>query len=130
MLKKIPNQVYSLTNLEFLDLTLNLIDTIPPDIKMLTKLRELDLSNNCFKSIPVAVTELSNLEYLDFDNPEKAGKFPDGTQSCQNELTIFPDISKMTSIKTISIHKLILNDENIKVKMYQSYKKEFKGSIK
>jgi internalin A len=64
----IPKQISNLVNLEELDLTDNLIDTLPDEIKNLKKLRRLVLSSNRFTTLPVSICELESLEELFLGN--------------------------------------------------------------
>lgn len=65
-LKRIPDNVYSYTNLEKLDLSYNRISSIPCDILKLRKLRTLDLSFNQLKVLQGAIFRLPKLRILNF----------------------------------------------------------------
>ena len=61
---QLSSDLYRLVNLEKLDLSGNLLDTLPlGDISSLEKLTYLDLSNNLFSVLPFRLSCLS-LEYL------------------------------------------------------------------
>jgi Leucine-rich repeat (LRR) protein len=128
-MKSIPNEIYQLSNLEYLDFNLNYINSIPEDINKLKKLRELDLTNNCFVRIPKSVTQLPHIEYLDFDNAETVNnKFVDGQPFCYNQLSSYPDLSKMNALIKISVYRLSISDCEIIKKL--SSEKRVSGKIK
>lgn len=54
-LKEIPEEVFTLTNLQYLVLKKNKIREIPAEIAALTKLRVLDMSRNLIEEIPPAI---------------------------------------------------------------------------
>jgi len=63
-IKKLPQEIGELKNLEILDLGRNRIDYFPPQIKHLTKLRILKLEYNSIKEIPSFISDLLNLEEI------------------------------------------------------------------
>lgn len=63
-LKEIPSVVFEFSNLEELDLSLNLISEIPNEIGQLTNLKTLRLSYNMIDSIGSKISKLKYLEEL------------------------------------------------------------------
>ena len=61
---EIPNEVFSLSKLEELDISNNNIENISNKISKLTNLKKLYINNNKIKSIPKAITELPKLKIL------------------------------------------------------------------
>lgn len=73
-IKRFPEEIFTFPNLQYLDLSGNLIDSIPP-LDKLKNLQHLDLSRNKIEEIPVSIGQLKNLKYLNIN---------------QNELTVLP----------------------------------------
>lgn len=63
-LKTIPKEIWSMTNLQYLDLSKNKIDSIPPQIKNLTKLQVIILSKNKISELPEEFYQLKNLKII------------------------------------------------------------------
>ena len=64
-LKVIPDYVFELTNLTFLDVSFNRINTVPKDILKLTKLETLYLSGNqSMANIPDFLMEMESLKTI------------------------------------------------------------------
>ncbi len=63
-LDSIPSEIFKLRNLEFLDLSLNLIKKLPDEIGELQNLRELSISYNLLDHISPEISQLKNLENL------------------------------------------------------------------
>ena len=71
-LTKIPLEIYSAKNLEYLDLSYNMIESIDENIENLKNLRFLNLSENKLKSLPKNLNQLLllsniNIEYNEVD---------------------------------------------------------------
>lgn len=79
-LEKIPDEVTTLVNLEYLDLSRNQFDHVPALIKNLVKLKTLDLSDNPIKEIPEWVFDQTSLKKLILDNTSVT-KLPTNTGS-------------------------------------------------
>ncbi len=62
--KNIPEEIYSLINLEELDLADNKIKSVSSKIENLVNLKDLDLSFNELESLPDEICKLKKLEYL------------------------------------------------------------------
>lgn len=63
-LKEIPTVIFEFSNLEELDLSLNLISKVPNEIEHLSNLKTLHLSYNMIDSISSKISELKHLEGL------------------------------------------------------------------
>ena len=63
-IKIIPNEIWNMTNLQFLDLSRNKIDSIPPQIKNLKNLQVLILSKNKINNLPKEFYQLKNLKVI------------------------------------------------------------------
>ncbi len=73
-LTKVPNDVFTQTDLLTLDLSNNnLTGALPGEIRHLTELRTLNLSYNQFTGVPAEVGQLKNLEYLDLSHNQLTG---------------------------------------------------------
>jgi internalin A len=68
-LKKLPSDIKLLTYLKELDLHDNLLTDLPPDIESLSFLKSLDICANNFSKIPSRITKLLNLEELSLGFP-------------------------------------------------------------
>lgn len=60
----IPQEIFALTSLQYLDLSRNKIDSIPADIRKLKNLQVLILSSNQISSLPPEIYQLKNLRIL------------------------------------------------------------------
>lgn len=78
-LKKIPKELFELTELEEIDLFNNSIKTIPSQINKLKNLRVLDLRGNYLKSLHKNILKLEGLEEVYFE---------------QNYILEFPEVIK------------------------------------
>ena len=67
-LKTIPKFVFSLGNLERLNIAVNHIQSIPKEIKKLKNLRYFYAQSNQLQAVPAEIGELENLVYLNSDN--------------------------------------------------------------
>lgn len=73
-LSKIPNEVFSMTDLEILDISNNnLTGTLPGEIRFLKNLKKLKAGSNNMTGIPAEIGQLSNLEELDYSNNQITG---------------------------------------------------------
>jgi Leucine-rich repeat (LRR) protein len=67
-LVSIPEEIFKMTELEYLDLSKNKIDSIPKEIGELKNLRVLIISKNKVKKIPIELYGLKNLKILDLSS--------------------------------------------------------------
>lgn len=73
-LTKVPEYVFTKTNLESLDLSENkLSGALQAEVRHLENLRVLDLSDNQFTGVPAEIGQLKNLEILDLSNNRLTG---------------------------------------------------------
>ncbi len=73
-LTKVPNDVFTQTDLLTLDLSSNnLTGALQAEVRHLTQLRILNLSHNAFTGVPAEVGQLKNLEYLDLSHNQLTG---------------------------------------------------------
>lgn len=73
-LTKIPNNVFSQTNLTELNVANNqLTGAIQAEIRQLKNLRVLNASNNLMTGVPAEIGQLSNLQILDLSNNQLTG---------------------------------------------------------
>ncbi|MDD5031548.1 MAG: leucine-rich repeat domain-containing protein [Patescibacteria group bacterium] len=89
-LKKVPDYVFKLTNLEELDLSNNqLTGAIQAEIRHLQKLKVLKADNNLMTGVPAEIGQLQNLQILDLSN---------------NQLTGLPyELGNLKNLKTFNI---------------------------
>jgi len=89
-LTKVPDYVFSSTNLEELNLANNqLTGAIPAEIDHLKNLKILNLSDNLMTGVPAEVDQLQNLQILDLSN---------------NRLTGLPyELGNLKNLKTLNI---------------------------
>lgn len=65
-ISRVPNDVFSRTNLEGLDVSHNNLDgSLQAEVRHLSKLKVLDLSHNKFSGVPAEIGQLKDLEVLD-----------------------------------------------------------------
>ena len=68
----LPDFIYSMKNIEYLDLSDNKIKEIGNDIRFLKKMKTLNLKNNNIEVLPKSITNLKSLEFFDITgNPIK-----------------------------------------------------------
>jgi len=101
-LTKIPENVFSQTNLEELDVSgNNLTGAIQGEIRHLAKLKYLDASDNQMTGVPAEIGQLSNLEFLDLSN---------------NKLTGLPyELGNLQNLKTLDISGNDYSEQDLKV---------------
>ena len=106
----VPDEIFTLVNLEILNLSCNELTMIPDSISVLTNLQELNLRSNYLTSLPESMCNLTNLLELNL---------------CSNDLVKLPDsLDKLLKLKTLilydnklcSLPKSILKIKNISAK--------------
>jgi len=113
-LKQIPDRVFTLTGLQELYLSKNVLSALPFELTELKKLRVLDVGDNEISEVPSWIGDLQNLERLDLRNNEfsdlpaslytlKKLKY---LQMWGNDLsTLSDDISKLTSLEELYLER-------------------------
>ena len=56
-----PKKILQFTNLKYLNLENNNIESLPENINLLTNLKELFLGNNCLTELPECISSMENL---------------------------------------------------------------------
>lgn len=112
-LKKVPDYVFKLTNLEELDISNNQITgNLPAEIGNLKSLKALNANNNLMTGIPAEIGQLPNLQIFNIDHNLLAGvpKEIGRAQSLQtldlsnNQLTDLPsEIGSLKNLQTLNI---------------------------
>ena len=75
-LKKIPDEVGQLEQLEELILSENSIEALPDNLSRMSSLRILKLSNNKLTNLPYEIAELPTIEIIDCGNNPKMSDLP------------------------------------------------------
>lgn len=111
-LTKVPNDVFTKTDLLTLDLSNNnLTGALQAEVRHLTQLRTLNLSYNQFTGVPAEVGQLKNLEYLDL---------------AHNQLTGLPyELGNLSKLK-----ELILTGNNYSIADLEIIKKSLPATTK
>jgi len=113
-LKRICDEVFSLTNLELLSFTNTQITRIPPAIGSLQELILLDISANELTSLPSSICGLSELSAFYLNNnrlrniPPDIGKLRDLSYLYlhENDLQDLPDsLSELPNLSVLTLHK-------------------------
>ena len=87
-LKSLSPEVENLSNLTNLILIQNQLCELPPKVGKLKKLKLLDVNNNCLKILPQEVSGLKELQTLNCNN---------------NQLEIFVDVTHLTNLHSLDI---------------------------
>ncbi len=88
-LKKIPEKVFQLPNLEYLILRKNKLTEIPSDISKLTKLKHIDMSKNKVEILPAALCKCLELKTIILN------------QNIINEIS--PEIGNLTNLSLLDL---------------------------
>jgi Leucine-rich repeat (LRR) protein len=113
----IPKEIKYLTNLQILNLTSNKILIIPEEIKYLTNLQVLFLSNNKISVIPTEIKYLTNLQKLNLGN-NKISTIPEEIKYLINLQVLCLGNNKISTIPEeikylTNLQYLYLNNNNI-----------------
>ncbi len=112
--KTIPKELLMLSNLEYLDLSENYLESLSDEIHKLTKLKHIDLSRNTYlKGELNLFNAFENLRYLNLAKTRISGWFvPSSKHLSHLDLSDIDmrygnlDISKTKNIKTLKIRKV------------------------
>ncbi|XP_035665248.1 leucine-rich repeat receptor-like protein kinase PEPR1 [Branchiostoma floridae] len=109
-LTSIPEEVFDITDLEFLDVSNNKLSSIPEAIGRLQKLYRLDADGNMLKSLPQAIGSLQKLTHL-YVYRNKLANLPPGIEKLQkltllsifdNQLTkVPPGVCMLPSLEVL-----------------------------
>jgi hypothetical protein len=111
-LKRIPDEITQLTNLNFVEFPNNLIDRISPQIGALTNIQKLNISSNNLNTIPQEIFNLTNLTDLNLYRIALQKLNPEISQLQKlrcldisfNRLTTLPlELNKLTNLTALSI---------------------------
>ena len=96
-LRKLPEVIAFLTQLQWLNLKNNQLIELPEALASLTQLEWLYLRNNCLRELPDAIASLTQLQTLDLSN---------------NQLRELPDaIASLTQLQDLNLHNNPLNPD-------------------
>lgn len=119
-LKKFPEQIYKLKNLQYLDISKNNIKEIPEGIGALTQLQYLTCSKNGLERIPADIGQLKNLKYLNLNQnelvllPPQIGDLEslEIADLWSNNLDELPStIEKLKKLKAMDLRNILFSDE-------------------
>lgn len=99
---KVPESIFSQTNLEELNLSQNKLGgSLPAEIRHLQKLKSLNISNNKMTGLPAEIGQLQSLEVLDISN---------------NQLTGLPyELGNLKNLKTLNISGNAYSEADLKI---------------
>lgn len=122
-LKKVPDYVFKLTNLEELDISNNQITgNLPAEIRNLKSLKILNANNNLMTGIPAEIGQLPNLQTLNINRNFLAGipKEIGQVQSLEmldlsnNQLTDLPnELANLKKLKTLNLSGNKYSEQNL-----------------
>ena len=120
-LNEISKSLFNLTNLEYLDLSINNIRIIPEDIKVLQKLKYLDISRNKLEELPKEIYRLTNLTFLGIATFFKESKVItkngfENPKALENE-----KIAKLFNLIKIKVNSKHLFKESGFIYIYKKY---------
>ena len=109
---EIPPELGSLTNLEVLNLSRNLLEgSIPSRLRQLSKLRELKLNHNRLEvPIPGDWNRLTSLEVLDLRASRLSGTIPGDLAQLENLNTLWLGGNELTGCIPQELHEVPNND--------------------
>jgi len=119
-LKKFPEEIYKLKNLQYLDISKNSIKEIPEGIGELTNLQYFACSKTGLERIPRDIGKLKNLKYINLNQnelvllPPQFGDLEklEIADLWSNELTEFPPtLEKLKRLKVLDLRNILFSDE-------------------
>lgn len=119
-LKKFPEKIYLLKNLQYLDLTKNNIKEIPEGIGELTQLQYLAVSKTGLERVPTDIGKLKNLKYINLNQNELVllpPQFGDMenleiVDLWSNNLNELPaTLAKLKKLKVMDLRNILFTDE-------------------
>lgn len=122
-ISEIPEGISNLKKLKKLDLGRNNISSLPSDFGQLEALEYLDLSENPIKSLPENFGDLKSLKSLNISCVDKSVDFDcsallaklsslENLVISTNQFGIYKNLSKLTSLKRLTIHGHHFNDKD------------------
>lgn len=122
-LKKFPEKIYKLKNLQYLDLSKNSIKEIPEGIGELTQLQYFACSKTGLERIPADIGNLKNLKYINLNQNELVLLPPQFGQMekleiadlWSNNLNEFPaTLENLKKLKVLDLRNILFSDEQHK----------------
>jgi Leucine-rich repeat (LRR) protein len=122
-LKSIPPEVFTLTNLKYLELSKNKITEIPAEINKLTQLEYLNISDNKLISLHSEIGKLTKLKYLNigendiYSLPPEIGNLQNLIllDAWNNNLNLFPEeLKNLKSLKQFDLRYITVLDKEKK----------------
>jgi Leucine-rich repeat (LRR) protein len=107
-LRSIPDTVWKLQNLQYLDFSDNRISNVPEEIDRLTNLKDLNLAGNQLKMLPSSIGSLMHLECLILDN-NKLESLPETInqlKSLKRLIIVGNPLRKMTEAANVGLNRL------------------------
>ena len=119
-LKKFPEKIYLLKNLQYLDISKNNIKEIPEGIGALTQLQYLACSKTGLERVPADIGQLKNLKYINLNQnelvllPPQFGdmenlEIADLWSNNLNELP--PSLERLKKLKVLDLRNILFSDE-------------------
>jgi len=111
-IQSISLEIFTLDNLEHLELTKNEIQNLPCEIGHLKKIKELNFSKNKITSLPKEISQLKNLKTLNLKNnkitslPKEIGNLErlENLLLSGNDLETIPDeVSELKNLKQLKL---------------------------
>jgi hypothetical protein len=116
-LRELPESLASLTQLQVLDLSNNQLRELPESLASLTQLQRLDLSNNQLRELPEALASLTQLQRLDLDN-NQLSELPEALASLTQLQGLYLDNNQLRELpealaSLTQLQRLSLNNNQL-----------------
>ncbi len=119
-LKKFPEKIYLLKNLQYLDISKNNIKEIPEGIGALTQLQYFACSKTGLERIPADIGQLKNLKYINLNQNElvllppqfgdlESLEIADLWSNNLNELP--PSLERLRKLKVMDLRNILFSDD-------------------